>query len=103
MHKNYRKYKKQDIEAEYLKRGSKCSRYTETKNKELFNYIEEKIKLNILHKEKVYCYLHGLYDTANTAPKCKNPHCSTSKSPKFQNFKSGYKDFCSVSDRKSVV
>jgi len=82
-------YSVEDIKKEYLK--GKTLRYSQTKNKDIYNYIEDEIKLDISHKEKVYCFVN------NILPKCKNPNCKNIKVPKFQDFKSGYKDFCSIS------
>ena len=82
-------YTKENIKKEYLKGES--LRYSETKNIEIYEYIENNVPLNIIHKEKIYCYIN------NIEPRCNNPQCKTLKYPKFQNFKLGYKDFCSVS------
>jgi len=90
---------KEVIEKEYLLGKSK--RYSETKNKDVFNFIEDTIKLPLSHKEKVYCYLN------NITPKCKNPKCDNI--PNFISFKQGFKDYCSkkcsakMSAKKSLI
>jgi len=79
------------IKASYLK-GEK-QRYSETKNQEIFNFIEELPHLEHIksHKEKVYCYINSL------VPKCKEESCTSGKIPKFENFTKGFKDYCSIS------
>ena len=79
------KYTKEQIKSEYLKGNS--LRYSVSKNTEIKSFIDE-IELNVQHKEKVYAFI------TSTTPQCKSPQCN--KIPKFVNFKSGYKDYCSV-------
>jgi len=74
-----------EIKKEYLKGKSK--RYSQTKNLKLYNYVEEKITLDVPHKEKVYCLIN------NIIPKCK----LCDNIPSFENFNVGFKTYCSIS------
>lgn len=69
----------------YLK--GKSLRYTETTKKDVFDFIEKNSSLKIPHKEKVYSYIHSI------TPSCR----ICDNIPKFENFKVGYKQYCSVS------
>jgi hypothetical protein len=83
------KYTKEQIISEHLKGPS--LRYSRSKNKDINEFIENSTNLQISYKEKVYCYINDII------PSCKNPSCKSNKIPQFQNFKTGYKNYCSVS------
>lgn len=79
------KYTKEDIRKEYIK--GKSLRYSESSNEDIKSFIDDNIKLDLSHKEKVYCFLHDVI------PKCK----CCGKLTSFNNFVSGFKETCSNS------
>lgn len=81
-------FTKEDVKKHYLK--GKSQRYSdkaEDPNSLIFKFIEETIDLPLSHKEKVYCYVNDV------VPTCK----VCGKLTKLNNFKQGFKEYCSVS------
>ena len=80
-----KEFTKSEVSKEYLR--GKSLRYSVSSNPEIRAFIEQRVNLDITHKEKVYCFLH------DTVPECKVCGSLTA----FNNFKLGFNETCSNS------